>query len=108
MGGESVDRPRHRRVDAARQGADDVRGGSNLLLDDGDLFVEDVLHGPTRRDARDVKQKVTKRLLPALRVRHLWVVLQPVDVTFGILDGLPRRAARIRIDRIRYIRSKGT
>ena len=80
-------RRRHRGVHAARERADDVVIRTNLLVDDGDLLVEHVLHRPTRGEPRDVEEEVTDRLEPALGVGHLGVVLEAEDLALGVLDG---------------------
>mmetsp|Transcript_4305 Transcript_4305/g.16087 ORF Transcript_4305/g.16087 Transcript_4305/m.16087 type:complete len:381 (-) Transcript_4305:77-1219(-) len=77
----------HRGVHASGQRADDVVIRSHLLVDDGDLLVEDVLHRPPGFNLGDVKEEVADRLEPALGVRHLGVVLKAEDLAIGVLDG---------------------
>ena len=64
-----------------------MRVWTNLLLDEGNLLVEHVLHRPTRGEPRDVEEEVTDGLLSALGVGHLGVVLEAEDLALGVLDG---------------------
>ena len=98
-----ADRPmdegrRDRRVDAARQRADDepVRAGRrgvgvDPVADVGDGRVDEVAGGPGRRDAGDVHDEVAQDVLAARRVDDLGVELDAVQVARGVDEAGVRR-----------------
>ena len=75
-----------RRVDAARQRADRVVLGADLLGDQPQLRLEHLGHRPVRLEAGDVEQKVAQRVGAALGVHHLGVVLEAEDAPRRVLD----------------------
>ncbi len=99
---------RHRRVDAARQPADDPLG-ADLRTDALDLLLDHGGGRPRRRRAHDVVEEVLQDLLPVRRVHHLGVELHRVQPASGVLEpghrgrrraGGDVRARRRRDDRV--------
>ena len=85
--GAMHERGRDRRVDAARQRADDeaVRTGRrgvriDPLTDVGDRRVDEVARGPGRRDPGDPDHEVAEDVPAARRVDDLGMELDPVQV----------------------------
>ena len=75
---------RHRRVDAARERADDVLV-ADLLADQLDLLLDELERRPGRRRLAGVEHEVAEDVGAARRVRHLGVELDGVEAALAVL-----------------------
>ena len=60
---------------------------THLLLDEFELSLQHLAHGPVCLEPRNVQQEVPDGVSALLSVHHLGVVLQTKDAPLRVLDG---------------------
>src|SRR5437588_10685704 len=80
----------HRRIDAPREPANHLLSFAQALSNAFGLFIDRSRRRPVALAFANVEQKIAQNLRPQWRVRNLWMKLQTVKATRGILESIDR------------------